>query len=312
MIITVTMNPAIDKTAYVDTLHVRGLNRLQKVNSTPGGKGINVSKTIDELKGESIATGFLAGSNGNYIEKCLDELSIKHDMVYVDGETRINLKIVDEDKELTELNEVGPQISEASCTLLCDKILTLVSKGDIVVLSGSVPQGVPKDVYATLIKRIKAKEAKVILDADGELFEKGIVEMPTIIKPNKYELCKYFNVDENISDQQVAALTKQLLANGLELVVVSMGKEGAMFIAKEHCVKVAGLNISVNSTVGAGDAMVAALGYALDQQLSFEEMVTLAVATSAGACESEGTKPATLTRVHELMWQVKIEKVEEC
>lgn len=312
MIITVTMNPAIDKTAYVETMNVGGLNRLQNINITPGGKGINVSKTIANLEHESIATGFLAGSNGSYIKSNLDTMSINNDMVFVEGETRTNLKVIDKHKELTELNEVGVQISPRDLQALNDKLISLIQANDIVVLSGSVPQGVPKDIYAKLIEEIKQKEAKVILDADGSLFEHGIVTIPNVIKPNKYELCKYFDVDEKINDLEVVRLAKQLLTKGMELIVVSMGHEGALFIDHAHCVKVAGLDINVNSTVGAGDAMVAALAYAMDKHLSFEEMVTLAVATSAGACESEGTKPAPLSRVQELMWQVKIKKVEEC
>lgn len=311
MIITVTMNPAIDKTAYIDTMHVGGLNRLQNINITPGGKGINVSKTIANLEYESIATGFLAGSNGAYIKSHLDTVSINNDMVFVEGETRTNLKVIDVHKELTELNEVGVQISPRDLQSLNDKLISLIQAKDIVVLSGSVPQGVPKDIYAKLVEEIKQREAKVILDADGSLFEQGVVAIPNVIKPNKYELCKYFNVEEEINDLEVVKLAKRLLSQGMELIVVSMGHEGALFIDNAHCVKVAGLDINVNSTVGAGDAMVAALAYAMDKHLSFEEMVTLAVATSAGACESEGTKPASLSRVQELMWQVKIKKVEE-
>ena len=311
MIITVTMNPAIDKTAYVDALHVGGLNRLEKVNSTPGGKGINVSKTICELGGVSIASGFLAGSNGAYIQNCLEQTNIVSDMVYVDGETRVNLKVVDREKELTELNEVGPFISESECNGLCNKILKLAQAEDIVVLSGSVPAGVPKDIYATLTKQLKQKKVRVILDADGELFDYGIQANPNVIKPNTYELCKYFGVNEDLCDREIASLGKQLLAKGMDLVVVSMGKEGALFIDKQNSVRVKGLKIDARSSVGAGDAMVAALAYAIDKQMNFNEMVALAVATSAGACESEGTQPAPLERVHELMWEVTLEKVEE-
>lgn len=311
MIITVTMNPAIDKTAYVDTLHVRGLNRLEQVQSSPGGKGINVSKTIKALGGESVASGFLAGNNGQYIIQCLEALQIQHDMVYVDGDTRVNLKVVEADKELTELNEVGPTITAQQVEALCQKVYALAKENDIVVLSGSVPNGVSKDIYASMTLTLKQRGVKVILDADGELFAKGIEAIPSVIKPNKYELCKHFNVSEEASDQEVVALGRKLLAQGMDMVVISMGKEGALFIQKEQALKVNGLRIQAQSSVGAGDAMVAALAYAMEQQLPMEEVVQLAVATSAGACESKGTQPADLTRVKELIQQVEIQKVEE-
>lgn len=311
MIISVTMNPAIDKTAYVDSLHVGGLNRLNQVESSAGGKGINVSKTIQQLGGESIASGFLAGNNGQYIQQCLNDLQIKNDMVFVEGDTRINLKVIDEKGELTELNEVGPSINDKEMKALMNTITSLVSEKDIVVLSGSVPNGISKDIYASMTKELKQMGVQVVLDADGPLFEEGIKAIPSVIKPNKFELCQHFNVSETISEQEVIALAKQWITQGIQLVVISMGKDGALFMNDKDAYKVEGVSIKVQSSVGAGDAMVAAIAYAMDQKLSIEETITLAVATSAGACESKGTSPAPLARVQQLMKQVQIQKVEE-
>lgn len=111
MIITVTLNPAIDKTAQVETMVPNGLNRLSNVMLDVGGKGINVSKAIKELGGESICTGFIAGSNGKWIENQLDQLGLKYKFVNVDGNTRMNLKVLDKEMNLTELNETGQEIS---------------------------------------------------------------------------------------------------------------------------------------------------------------------------------------------------------
>lgn len=310
MIITVTMNPAVDKTAYVDSIVVGGLNRLANVISSPGGKGINVSKTIDALRGDSIATGFVAGNNGDYITKYLEDANIKNDMVNVDGNTRVNLKVLDKDMELTELNEVGPSISAPKIQELKEKILSLVSQNDIVVLSGSVPNGVEKTIYKELITVLKEKQIKVVLDADGELFRNGMEAYPNVIKPNKYEICKHFDVDENISQEKLIELGQKLLSKGVDLVVISMGKEGAIFIDENQVGIAKGLKIKADSSVGAGDAMVAALAYAMDQKMNFIDMATLAMATSAGACITKGTQPASLNDVQELMWQVEIDLVE--
>ena len=124
MILTVTFNPAIDKTAEVDVMIPGGFNRLKNVMQDAGGKGVNVSKTIHALQGKSIATGFLAGSAGEYIQKVLNELVIENDFVWVEGMTRTNLKVLDHDMELTELNEAGPVITET-------EIKRLKEKGDI-------------------------------------------------------------------------------------------------------------------------------------------------------------------------------------
>lgn len=311
MILTVTLNPAIDKTASVETMVVGGLNRLDHVLMNAGGKGINVSKTIQALGGVSIATGFVGGNNGRYITNCLDELGIVHDMVWVDGETRVNLKVLNKDNELTELNESGPKIEASFIEDLCAKIKQLLKKDDLLVLSGSAPKGVDKNIYETLTCLAKSQGATVLLDADGELFELGIKAKPTVIKPNKYELCKYFQVDQSIANQDLIQLAKGLLEEGIQLIVISMGKEGSIYLSKEACLSSKALKIEANSSVGAGDAMVAALALALERKLTMEEMIKLAVASSAGAVMTQGTAPADYETVNRLMKQVVINPMEE-
>lgn len=312
MIVTVTMNPAIDKTACVDELLVGELNRLQQVISNPGGKGINVSKTIHALKGDSLATGFIAGSNGHYIVDFLNQSGISNDMVEVDGNTRVNLKVLNKHMVLTELNEIGPSISSDAIQALIDKIEKHIDKGDILVLSGSVPQGVPCDIYAKITRLAKNKGVDVILDADESLFEEAIKENPTIIKPNKYELCKHYKISEEISTEKVIELGRELLIqNKIELCVISLGEAGALFIKQDECAIVNGLKIKIHSSVGAGDAMVAALAYARQEQFTFEKTIRLAIATSAGACMTEGTAPADLDIINELMNRVEITMMKE-
>lgn len=178
MIITVTLNPAIDKTAQVETMVPNGLNRLSNVMLDVGGKGINVSKAIKELGGESICTGFIAGSNGKWIENQLDQLGLKYKFVNVDGNTRMNLKVLDKEMNLTELNETGQEISQNDLSRFKEELLEMVKPDDMVVLSGSVPKGVPVTIYQELIILLKEKGVKVILDADGDLFTYGIEAGP--------------------------------------------------------------------------------------------------------------------------------------
>ena len=306
MIITVTMNPAIDKTAVVEKLIVGGLNRLQQTMTNAGGKGINVSKTIQALHGKSLATGFIAGENGAFIEKVLNQLSIANDMVVVEGNTRVNLKVLNKDMELTELNEEGPYIDEQALERLVQKIMKHASKDDYVVLSGSVPTSVSKDIYAKLIRQLKQNDIKVILDADGGLFAQAIEEIPNVIKPNKYELCKYYKISEDCDNKEIIQLGTALLDKGVQLIAISMGKEGAIFMDTNHTAIVKGLNVNTHSSVGAGDAMVGAIAYAIEQNLSFEEVVRLAVATSAGAVMTKGTQPASKEQVERLMKEVEI------
>lgn len=311
MILTVTFNPAIDKTAEVETLEVGGLNRLKNVMQDAGGKGVNVSKTIHALGGTSLCSGFLAGSAGEYIHKSLSALSITCDFVWVDGMTRTNLKVLDKDMELTELNEAGPVIGEQEVEKLIEKILSLTNEETLVVLSGNVSAGVKTSIYKEMIIEIKKAGGRVILDADGELFAQGIQAHPTVIKPNKYELATYFNVPQDSSNEDIIKLAKTLLNEDTKLVVVSMGKEGSIFIQKDVVYCADALSIQAHSSVGAGDAMVASIAYAMQEGYELEKLIALAVACSAGAVMSKGTKPAEKELVEELMKQVNIRKLED-
>ncbi len=309
MIVTVTMNPAIDKTIDVESLQVGKLNRIKRVEQDAGGKGINVSKTIKALGGKSIATGFLGGNAGRMIENVLQEMDIATDFVKVDGETRTNTKVIDANSELTELNEPGVIITEAQLATLIAKLEGYANPETLVVLAGSLPAGVPKDTYAKLIQILQARGAKVLLDADGELFRNGIEEGPDMIKPNRDELAEYAGIEGKATDEELLDIAKTFESKGVETVAISMGSEGAMMIQGDRKVKCPVLKIKAHSAVGAGDAMVAAMAYSWEQKLEFNEMVKLCLATSAGAVTTIGTKPPSIEVVHELSKQVVIQEI---
>lgn len=311
MIITVTFNPAIDKTAEVDCVHVGGLNRLKNVRMDAGGKGVNVSKTIQALGGTSLCTGFLAGSSGDYIQSTLNQMHIDNDFVWVEGSTRTNLKVLDEAMELTELNEAGPEIGRAQIDKLINKITSMCNEDTLVVLSGNVSASVDTSIYYEMIQKVKEKKGSVILDADGALFAQGIKAHPMIVKPNKYELALYFGIEGSFTNAQIIEKAKTLLNEDTKLVVVSMGSEGSMFINREGVWQASALRIEAHSSVGAGDAMVAAIAYATKEGCSLEDLIRLSVATSAGAVMTKGTNPASKQIVEDLMKQVEIKKVED-
>lgn len=310
MIVTVTMNPAIDKTVEISALIPGGLNRIRKVEYDAGGKGINVSKTICELGGESIATGFLGGNAGNTIANVLENCRIKGDFIWVDGETRTNTKVFEESGAVTELNEPGPAISADQIEELLRKLEAYATEKTLFILAGSIPSGVDKHIYAEITKRVHEKGATVLLDADGELFRNSLEEQPDIIKPNRVELEEYAGFDYRASEEELLGLAERLLEKGIGTVAISMGKGGAMLVRDGYRVKCPALSVKAHSTVGAGDAMVAALAYAWDQGLDDDETVRLCMAASAGAVTTIGTKPPARELVDTLMEQVVIEKIE--
>lgn len=306
MIVTVTMNPAIDKTADLVKLEVGSLNRLKNVIMDAGGKGINVSKTIKALGGKTIACGFIGGSGGVVIEQVLREQGITSDFIKIENGTRTNLKIVEENGFVTELNEPGPVVTEEEIGAIKEKLISYAGEDTLFILAGSIPNGVDKGIYKTITQMVKQKGAKVFLDADGELFVNALEGAPDIIKPNRSELEEYFHKDYRVDEKELVEMGRKLMEKGIGMVAISLGQMGALFLTKDKVIKCPGLKVEAHSTVGAGDAMVAALSYGLSLNQEIETCVKLAVATSAGAVTTKGTKPPTKELVEELMERVQI------
>jgi 1-phosphofructokinase len=308
MIITVTMNPAVDKTVSVKNFVYGGLNRINNIEYDAGGKGINVSKAIASLGGKSVAIGFMGGNNGKFIEKTLTGLGIETDFVHIDGETRTNTKIAEENGNITELNESGFTINSTELDELLKKIENYAEKDNLFVLSGSVPQGVDKTIYQKITEIVHAKCAKVIADADGELFSNALKAKPDYIKPNKDELLRYANL-KTADEKNILNLLEKLNSDGIENIVLSMGSEGAYFVMDGKIVKYQAPTVAVKSTVGAGDTMVAVLALAHDNKMPFEDTAKMCIAASSAAVTTNGTKPPDKELVEKLVERVVVEEI---
>lgn len=312
MIITVTLNPAIDKTVEINNVHINSVNRVSSTRLDAGGKGINVSKIVQSLGGKSKALGFLGGRAGTFIKKYLDEMNIENDFVIVQGETRTNLKIVDPvERTNTDINEMGPQITPEDIEQLEKQMLHSVNDKSIIVFSGSVPPNIEPDIYQKWICQVKEKGGKTILDADGEMMRLGIAAGPYLIKPNIHELERVLGREIKNSDEVISAARSLMKQHGIEIVVVSMGEEGALFLNNQVTILAEGLVVDVKSTVGAGDSMVAALAYAIDNGETFEKAVTLAVAAGTANVMTYGTEPSSLALIQELENKVHWKYVQD-
>ena len=306
MIITVNLNPALDKTIEIDEFKIDGVNRIVSTRVDVGGKGINVSKVIKELRHKSLALGFLGGSSGNQIKNYLDDLNIKNDFLSVKVETRTNFKIIDKvNNTHTDINENGSSLSEENIINIKEKIMEYCTEKSLVVLSGSVPGGTSSGIYGEIIIAVKNKGGKVILDADGELLMQGMKAGPYMIKPNIDELEKAFGISIN-NENKVIETAKKILEYGVKYVVISQGREGAIFISHDKVAKVNGIKVEVKSTVGAGDSMVAALAIAVEENYSFEEAIKLACATSIANVMTEGTQTGKAEDIEKLKKQILI------
>jgi 1-phosphofructokinase len=308
MIITITLNPAVDKTIEIDDFCVGSVNRVSTQRTDAGGKGINVSKVIRSLEGSSKAVGILGGTAGTFIKEYMDSQGIENDFVFIEGETRTNIKIVDNLRRTnTDINEPGPDVKPDDIERVREKVLNSLDDTSVVVFSGSVPANVDKSIYGKWITEAKKAGAKTILDADGELLKKGIEAGPFLIKPNIHELEKLFGTE--LKDiKETEKLARGLIENyGIEMVAVSLGERGAIFLNKKSSVLVHGIKVDVKSTVGAGDSMVAALAYSIDRAGSFEKAITLAVAAGTANVMTAGSQAAEYKTVADLEEKIYLE-----
>lgn len=308
-VVTVTLNPAIDKTIVVDKLEVGGLNRVQSVRTDPGGKGINVAKVLHQFGVDVVAAGIIAGSQGENLLQYLEKQSIRSELLTVSGETRTNLKIVDRTAGVTtELNEYGFEVGLEDLRIFQRRVAKLLENASYLVLSGSLPRQTASTIYYDLAKTAAAMGVKTILDADGEALAEGIKAKPFAIKPNIHELEKLAGHALK-NDDEVIAAARRLLVQGVGIVVVSMGAKGAIVIAEEAVYRVAAPVITPQSTVGAGDSMVAVLAYSLLQGYPLEKVAKWITAAGTITASKEGTQVCTLQEVETLAPDIQVQKI---
>lgn len=310
MIVTVTVNPALDKTMILKKVSMGEVNRVETVRNDMGGKGINVSKVLKSLGEPSLATGFLGGILEEVFRKELKQLGIEDQFLSVSGDTRTNLKIVDEGrKKYTDFNEPGPEITEKELALFHERFKSLLFEGDLLVLSGGLCKGLPKDLYAILMKEAKSRGVKVLLDAEGEALTYGIQEKPFLLKPNEQELAGYLK-KETLKREELLEAGQKLLEEGIPLVLVSRGEKGSVLFSQEGIFESKGLKVSVKSTVGAGDAMVGAAAYGLRKGYGAKKLLAFAEASGAAAVAKEGTQAPSKEEIDHYYIEA-LEQIEE-
>ena len=296
-ILTVTLNPCIDRTVTVNEFSVGALNRAVSEQVDVGGKGINVSKVLAAMGHSTLATGIAFGEVGKSILARLDEIQIGHDFILSKkGESRTNLKLLDASTgEVTEVNGLGGEVDEDLLDEFIQKYTSLLENAELAVLSGSTPRGVPKDIYATLIKLARERGVKVILDADGDLLRHGIESKPYMIKPNVFELSRLFG--ENVQIENIETSVRSLLGNGIEVVAVSMGKNGSFFADKDEFLHVSALKINGGCATGAGDSMVAASAYGSVNGFDLKKLARYASAAGSATASKDGTAVCTMQEI---------------
>lgn len=281
MIYTLTFNPAIDYSMYVDSFTEGMTNRSSKEVLYFGGKGINVSIMLSHLGKENTALGFIAGFTGDALEDAVKKAGVKTDFIKLKyGVTRINFKL--KGAAETEINAAGPDITKEDTEKLFEKLDKLKS-GDTLILSGSVPPSMPKDIYAKICERMSKKSIRLAADASRDLLLQMLKYHPFVIKPNLQELEE--TLERKLkTDDDIIVGAKELKEMGAKNVLVSLGKKGAILIdSNDNVHKADAVGGKAVNTVGAGDSMLA--GFLAGADKNFDYALRLALAAGgATAC----------------------------
>ncbi|HAM64130.1 MAG: 1-phosphofructokinase [Firmicutes bacterium GWF2_51_9] len=294
MITTVTLNPAIDRTLYLDHFRPGEVNRVSSIIETIGGKGINVSRTLHSLGIPTRATGFIGSRNQYRVDELFHESGIDVDFATIDATTRTNTKVVDlHNRSTTDLNEPGMKVEEDQILEWIAGFDESVDSSEYVVLSGSLPVGCPSDTYRKIQNRFKGR-TRFVLDADLQALCEGIDGGPYLIKPNLNELREAFDVTLADEHEIIAFSRKLIQTYGITVVLVSMGEDGGLLIMKERAYRADALKVELKSTAGAGDAMLAGCLYGLAMDLPLNDVLRVAVICGSLACSIQ--RGETFTR----------------
>lgn len=309
MIITLTLNPAVDQTMFLDRLIPGEVNRVQETQLDPAGKGINASRVIHRLGWPTIAFGFLAGESGQIIRKALDEEGVQHHFVRVGGQTRINVTITEHATgRATSLYGPGPAVEAENLATLEGLLRFWLQVGRILVLAGSLPPDAPDDIYAGYIRLARAQDVRTILDTSGAPFGPGLAARPDVIKPNVAEAEELLG--RALPDPEaVARGARELAGRGIEVVVVSMGGAGSVCVRGRQAWRIIPPTIERRSTVGSGDSFVAGLAIALARGDDLTEGLRLGTAAGAATAMTPGTALGAAEDVERLLPQVQIEQI---
>lgn len=310
MITTITLNVSVDKAYRIaGSIQPGTVSRVLECTNTAGGKGLNVARIVDFCGEEVTAAGFAGGFNGRYVEALLDQDGIHHDFTRTKSETRSCINILAEDETSTEFLEPGAPVDEDEIRAFLENFERITEESDIITISGSLPKGVPDDMYAVMIRKIKEKGKKVILDTSGIYLKEGIKAGPTMIKPNEEELEAILGIEITDRNRTIEAAGK-LMKYGIEYVVVSLGGDGALVVSREGTFHGRPPCLKAVNTVGCGDSMVGAFAAAMKRSLPIQEAMAYAVAVSAANAVNPETGHIRMEDVDEILPKVTVRRLD--
>ena len=307
MILTVCPNPSMDCTIEVDDLNVGMLNRISNKIETYSGKALNVAIGVARLGGAALATGFMFESNGRMFEHALDKEGVRHRFVWNAGSVRVNYKIIDKKSMLTEINDRGDEVYPAQQEELLELVEALAKQADIAVVSGSLPKGVPPAYYGKLLACIPSS-VRTITDTETANLVYALKEKPYLVKPNLKELENYSR-RTLVTPGEILSAAEEMLEAGAQNVLVSLGAEGAILTDGNKRYYCKSANVAINSTVGAGDSMIASACMQILKDAPLCEVLRHGVAAGTAAITTSGTNLFYRDKYEEIYSQISVQEL---
>jgi 1-phosphofructokinase family hexose kinase len=309
VILTLTVNPAIDRTINVDRLVFEDRAYILSSKDTPGGRGINAAMVIHSFGGETTAVLPAGGTSGARFEEFLKDAGFPIVVVRIKNKVRTNLTLTDKNGLTMKLNEPGPTLTKAEFSKL-DKVVRAKMDGvSWVMLCGSLPPGVPETFYASLIEFAHKKKVKTLLDTDGEALRHGLEARPTVVKPNQAEAERLLNTALLTRTHYLSAVEK-ILRMGAECVLLSLGSRGVVSAAARGMLEVIPPRVDAISPIGAGDALAAVFVQRLEEKKDFPDALRWGVAAGTASAALPGMQFATRAQAAKIYDQVEVRRVE--
>ncbi|ASW82674.1 1-phosphofructokinase [Vibrio anguillarum] len=307
-VVTITLNPALDLTGSLDVLNVGSVSLVKQGSLHAAGKGVNVAKVLSDLGAKVTVTGFLGRDNQALFCQLFDQMAAIDEFVRVDGATRINVKLVEQSGEVSDINFPGVEVTPLAIEQFERTLERLAADHDYFVLAGSLPQGISPALCASWIEKLHSMGKKVLFDSSRDDLKAGLDAKPWLIKPNDEELSQFVGRELHTPEQCQAAAA-QLAEKGIENIVVSMGANGVMWLNQHQWLHAKPPRMQVVSTVGAGDTLVAGLCWGHMQQMEKTELLTFATALSALAVTQVGVGMSNRKQLETLQQQIQLQPV---
>lgn len=310
MILTITLNPAVDISYKLEHFSLDTVNRVDHVSKTAGGKGLNVARVLQQLDEDVATSGFLGGSLGDFIRSQIESLGIQDFFVQIGDETRNCIAVIHKGKQ-TEILESGPVIADKEAMLFLEKFTDYVQQAEIVTLSGSLPKGLSADFYVEMVKIATQNGAQVLLDSNGALLDATLASghKPYFIKPNEQELADLVG-EQSMDETQIrTALTSALFAD-IPWIVVTLGADGAIVKHGDTFYKARAPKIEAVNPVGSGDSVVAGFAAGLSRGLRDEDLIKFGLSMGVLNAMEEKTGHINLEKVEWAIEQMQVEKIK--